>query len=405
MYKFVYAVSDWWIVIGDGCHFYYHLKSGERRWQFPDDLNVGLLDFDYLGLLFAKARGLKVEVDNEDAVLGKQPEEIEHQEIEHEQEHEEHTEEEHTEEQEEPVEEEQSNEEQSNEEQNALNLGYLSSDDSEEETPNNEPGQEKDEREHLEEQEEEEHPENDEEQEADEEEEDVDDFVNNLLNESENESDSESENDKDSDNNSGGDMDKTHLFESLLDEHQSQIDSYNPYSLVEEDLIQQFVKHPVFYQLLFQERENIYNQWAAKVDLNPSIYPSEMQKFYQKLFEFKSDIKLKYYIDFKQTLHPFNVPDKQKLFLTYKNMLQAQTTFEKANRTKYPKDVNLKKLKLSEYLRQHLTIPLDIELEAESDFEKWIELCNKANIPREVAENQLNWLVGDTKRLECYLGK
>lgn len=369
---FVYKInSEWWLIVAER-HYYYNVETKESQWQLPEHLDFKDLNVDEISVLIAKYNGLKIETvqsqneeENEADVSLPSTESIEDA-LEGPKEDEEIVPVDLVQEVDEPV------------DANAgLDLGYLSSEESEEDQEN-EAETEVVSSNNI----------DDSIQVESEEDVDVDDLVNNILNDEESDQDQEGE-------------DTSSLEQQLIeifDENKDKISIYDPYSITEEELISTLSRSPVFYGLSFSQRETIYNKWCTPE--TKEKFPTEKQLMMNYLFEHKKDIKTKYFVEFKSRLSSFNVPQKEKIFLKYKNVLNNQTDFERSY--KKDKTVNLKKLKLTEYLKPLLK-KKKVDISGDDDWEKWVSLCNNMNLPREIVENELNWIVGPTKRLECYL--
>lgn len=386
--KFIYTINeDWWIIIEPNIHYYYNVKTKQSYWQLPSELNFSDINVNEVLVLIAKSKGLKVDINKEElshqeganftslghdkvekvpATRGIEEEEPEGTKI---------------------------KEIDVAKAGKGLTLGYLSSDDDLEE---------------------EEHSNDIDEIESDFEGEDnqqesegffnVDEIISLIIN---NESKEDSEIKGVSETQDVLD-DSAEQFIQVLNTHKNEISIYNPYSITEESLITELSQTPSFYNLTFGQREKLYNQWAGTINDNPQKYPSGKQRFMQYLFSVKDRLKNSYYFDFKSELAPFDVMNKNHIFTTYKNVLHQQTAFEKHYKKDGTKDklINLKKLKLLQFLKDHkIQVPTEYSPQGETDFDKWICLCNDLSLPETVAENEMNWVVGDSKRLECYLNR
>lgn len=366
---FIYKInSEWWLIIASR-HYYYNVNTKESQWQLPEHLNFKDLNVDEISILIAKYNGLKIETVDSYTEVENDENDLASQNV-----VDSHVEESIDDEIVEPFTEKIEVEEK--ETSGGLDLGYLSSEESDEEEQTKEPQIQS-----IPEFEEVVAEEEPEESEVDV---DVDDLVNDILN-------NESSDQEDTDS-------LEQQFIEFLDNHKDEISIYDSYSITEEDLIKELSQLPVFYGLSFAQRETIYNKWCTPA--TKKTYPTDKQLLMNYLFDHKKDIKTKYFVEFKSQLNEFNVSQKEKVFLTYKNLLKNQTEFEKSY--KKDKTVNLKKLKLIEYLKPLLK-KKTFEVHGDDDWEKWTNLCNDIDISREIAENEVNWLVGPTKRLECYL--
>ena len=384
MYKFVYAIPDtkWMIIIGER-HFYYNKDDKVLSWQMPSEVEVEKINFDQLGGLFGQAKGLRIDKKREgEEVEGEGDggrKEYDRQEYDREEyDREEYDREEYEQETHEHHEVDEHKEEQQNP---SLNLGYLSSDDSESE----EHKQEIEENERESEHNQEEH--------------------------SQEEANEESINNTNEPNN-------PQVIEALLgdilgepvniDTSAQFIDALNtirppnhyPYFLVEEEYINDFVKYPVFYQLKFKQKEVIFNQWCKTSLLKK--YPSQLQLYLKELFNHKADVKTGYYADLASRFNDFTVSNKEFIFLNYKNLLHQQSNYERSYKDK-PENVNLKQKRLREFLDAKGLFVTDYEPHGNSDWDKWINLCNDLNLPSSIAENEVNFVVGDNKRLHSYI--
>ncbi|EGW31407.1 uncharacterized protein SPAPADRAFT_51425 [Spathaspora passalidarum NRRL Y-27907] len=396
--QFVYKLplQEWHLIITNtGHHFYFNEKTSKSYWQLSDIQALGIdvetflngVNFDELALLFAKARGLKIDevVENQeeiewrseeveiviergDVVSGEKEKEV--RELNHEPES----------------------------EQTQIIQGYSSSEedyeDEEEEKEENVSRPEQD----L----------------------DIDQLAATAIEQyqhSDSETDSEASNDLDlsfDDNSSSED------FISLLEQFKSKISPFEPWELIEERLISEFVKYPEFYTIDSKsKREEIFRQWSKQQEDEEeqdqeeeevvNIYPTPTIEYLAFLQNFKSEIKNGFYQPFYskhyKSINSFNLTPQQKetIFRNYKLMLSESSIAEREYKKANSKSGNFKVMKLTEFLKQFNLSGGKVNYNSdESFFTNWIDLLNVNQVDLEIAENQINFLVGDEKRFVSY---
>lgn len=214
-------------------------------------------------------------------------------------------------------------------------------------------------------------------------------------------------------------------FMNLLNQFSGKFSVYDSWDLIEEELIEEFVKYPEFLAILSkQEREKIFQKWCSQqeeededgesnkdvvTEENTGIFPTPKIKFLEFLQDFKLDIKDSFYQSFYATNYiKINEVDllpsiKESIFRNYKLMLNDFTKFAK-NYKKQNKNSNqnVKVMKLNEFLKGKLSGSFTIN-DNLSPFDNWINLLNENGISAEIAENEINFLVGDEKRLNSYI--
>lgn len=231
-------------------------------------------------------------------------------------------------------------------------------------------------------------------------------------------------------------------FKGLLDAYKDQISIYDPWFLVEEELMKQFVQRSEYYAISDSgEKERIFDEWVAlqkeeKVEddgeetapLDEGPFPSDIQLYYQFLQLHKSDIKKMFYKEFlvvkglemedylaEHSLDEgvFQSPKaREHHYRIFKITLDDFAVYERGARKakSVPAGVNLKRRKIDEYLALQ-TAPGEVDEESmlkiasleEDFFTKWTRLCNKAEVSSAIAESPVNYIVGDEKRFEAYL--
>ncbi|KAK6463087.1 hypothetical protein DFJ63DRAFT_318270 [Scheffersomyces coipomensis] len=235
-------------------------------------------------------------------------------------------------------------------------------------------------------------------------------------------------------------------FINLLNQFKSKISIYDSWFIIEEDLINEFVKHPEYYSIEDSKtREDIFNEWVIsqsneeehRVDESEDDeeidedeeeqidyrYPTPTLTYHYLLQQFKKDIKSLVYQQFYnkhyKEINDINLSNKEKdlLYRNFKSMILNQTNFEKSYKKSYPNSsINLKKLKLDDFLSQHaekLSVAANTFKAIQSQFiiptddtecyAKWIELINKLDLDGDIVHNCINFIVGDVKRLQSYI--
>ncbi|KAK6205358.1 uncharacterized protein RJT21DRAFT_117830 [Scheffersomyces amazonensis] len=243
-------------------------------------------------------------------------------------------------------------------------------------------------------------------------------------------------------------------FIKLLDTFKSRISVYDSWALVEEELISEFVKYPEYYSIEDgKAREQIFNNWIierqkeesaldvdedsgnevdedSEVDSEQEIYsekyPTPTLEYFKLLQQYKKEIKSLVYQQFYNShfkeINSIALSSKEKdsIYRSFKTMLTNQTQFEKSYKKEHPDSkINLKKLKLDEYLQtciEHFKDHIEeiktfltlnpgfaTNITEEEAFSTWIKLINNTNIGEQVAENNINFVVGDVKRVQSYI--
>lgn len=210
---------------------------------------------------------------------------------------------------------------------------------------------------------------------------------------------------------------KSEFFD-VLNQLKPKISIYEPWSMVEEELISELALFPAFYAIDGSQRELIFDEWCAQQEDTLPNEPELAQKYptptivlYKLFQEYKRDIKLLYYQQFfNQHIQEFNEIDlsnkeKEKLYAKFKTMLSDFSKFERAAKKEklYDSSVNLKKLRLQQFLSEHKEWDKKGQVEKKDhSFDTWIAILNDCNVPEHIAESNINFIVGDDKRLECY---
>lgn len=214
-------------------------------------------------------------------------------------------------------------------------------------------------------------------------------------------------------------------FYRLLDTFKSQISVYDPWFLVESELISDFATHPEFYSIDESQREKFYDIWVKEQSTKEAgKFPTPTQLYLKFLQSHKDQLKKLFFPDFKNMFikdNEFvaattNLSSKQveNLFRSYKLFLNDFAEYEKAQKKKQQASkINLKKKKLDDFLHHHLSsiseavansaaTSVPQPLSSHSDFENWTSLCNAFNLPSSVCDDIVNYVVGDEKRYQSY---
>lgn len=248
------------------------------------------------------------------------------------------------------------------------------------------------------------------------------------------------ESDDETQNNLGLDLslsdderDTTQDFLQLLDCYKDRISVYDPWFLVEEELLSEFITKPEYYSIHdSSERESIFNQWCkvqqdqpqnatAEVEVEKSkVYPTLTQMYFKYLQNHKKELKKYFYSQFSTkfadeidlTFGELPSKERESLYRQYKIMITDYADYEKKIKKSGLNDINLKKLRLDNFLKKNCkTISnnaesegiLQVEDSTEDSFSKWAKLCNLYNIPTSIGNNVENFIVGDEKRLQSYI--
>ena len=408
LFTYNIPLTSWYIVVTDTSnHFYFNNDDKCSYWQLYDlqeqyDIDipkfVESINYDELSVLMAKSRGVNIELkDEKEEVLSKsvgmKEDEIIIENV-----------------QSTPV---VSSPPQQQEKAQAILAGYSSSEDDEEEEE-----EKKKDKDDYDDDGEDEIPIN------------IDEITEKAIAQYKSQEDEQLSDDEDDNNSldlSLDDNDSSNSikqdFMNLLNQFSGKFSIYDSWDLIEEELIEEFVKYPEFLAILSkQERENIFQKWCSQqeqeegesnndvvIEENTGIFPTPKIKFLEFLQDFKLDIKDSFYQSFYAKnyikINEFDLLPtiKESIFRNYKLMLNNFTKFAK-NFKKQNKNSNqnVKVMKLNEFLKGKLSGSFIIN-DNLSHFDNWINLLNENDISAEIAENEINFLVGDEKRLNSYI--
>lgn len=408
LFTYNIPLTSWYIVVTDTSnHFYFNNDDKCSYWQLYDlqeqyDIDipkfVESINYDELSVLMAKSRGVNIELkDEKEEVLSKsvgmKEDEIIIENV-----------------QSTPV---VSSPPQQQEKAQAILAGYSSSEDDEEEEE-----EKKKDKDDYDDDGEDEIPIN------------IDEITEKAIAQYKSQEDEQLSDDEDDNNSldlSLDDNDSSNSikqdFMNLLNQFSGKFSIYDSWDLIEEELIEEFVKYPEFLAILSkQERENIFQKWCSQqeqeegesnndvvIEENTGIFPTPKIKFLEFLQDFKLDIKDSFYQSFYASnyikINEFDLLPtiKESIFRNYKLMLNNFTKFAK-NFKKQNKNSNqnVKVMKLNEFLKGKLSGSFIIN-DNLSHFDNWINLLNENDISAEIAENEINFLVGDEKRLNSYI--
>lgn len=408
LFTYNIPLTSWYIVVTDTSnHFYFNNDDKCSYWQLYDlqeqyDIDipkfVESINYDELSVLMAKSRGVNIELkDEKEEVLSKsvgmKEDEIIIENV-----------------QSTPV---VSSPPQQQEKAQAILAGYSSSEDDEEEEE-----EKKKDKDDYDEDGEDEIPIN------------IDEITEKAIAQYKSQEDEQLSDDEDDNNSLDLSLDDNDFsnsikqdFMNLLNQFSGKFSIYDSWDLIEEELIEEFVKYPEFLAILSkQERENIFQKWCSQqeqeegesnkdvvIEENTGIFPTPKIKFLEFLQDFKLDIKDSFYQSFYAKnyikINEFDLLPtiKESIFRNYKLMLNNFTKFAK-NFKKQNKNSNqnVKVMKLNEFLKGKLSGSFIIN-DNLSHFDNWINLLNENDISAEIAENEINFLVGDEKRLNSYI--
>lgn len=222
-------------------------------------------------------------------------------------------------------------------------------------------------------------------------------------------------------------------FFKLLDKYSSKILIYEPWFMVEEDLLSGFSKNPEYFAVTSSaQREAFFNQWCSTKQRDDdtgnsgtkthpiSTYPNAVQNYYRFLQNNKSQVKKLHYNEFKTRHQEFMETEfsdlasneREDMYRQYRVMIIDYPEYEKQMKKSHP-DANCKKLKLDSFLRENISSEFsrniskkmlyEIVNSSQDDFHKWAELCNIYLVPRGIANSVNNFILGDEKRLASYI--
>ncbi|KAG7193502.1 uncharacterized protein KQ657_000569 [Scheffersomyces spartinae] len=249
-----------------------------------------------------------------------------------------------------------------------------------------------------------------------------------------------------SDNDDNKDGGGTESFLSLLDEFKEEIDMFSTWTIVEGDLLTTWVTRPEYYAISDpQQKEALFNEWVKtqtqkktktkiiphakraddngggdidnnNIETTPSIEGEVIRatprmEYLRLLLREKRDVKRFTFPEFfnkhRQDECELDLGDQKSTFLAYKIVLNDQESFERLEKHKYPNQ-NMKVLALERWLSLK-NLPRTENLagysfKAKSAYDQWLELAHTLRLPLNLLEHPLNFVVGDEKRLDCYIG-
>lgn len=228
-------------------------------------------------------------------------------------------------------------------------------------------------------------------------------------------------------------IDTTKDFLQLLDSYSDRISVYDPWFLIEEELLPELITKPEYYSIDdSSERERIFNQWCkiqqdeaqetiADASVQQSeVYPTITQVYFRYLQNHKKELKKYFYSEFSTkfsneidiTFGEVLPKERESFYRQYKIMITDYAEYEKKMKKSGLNDANLKKLQLIAFLNKNRnSLPnnakredvLQVENSTEDAFSKWAKICNLYNIPTSIGNNVKNFIVGDEKRLQSYI--
>lgn len=113
------------------------------------------------------------------------------------------------------------------------------------------------------------------------------------------------------------------------------------------------------------------------------------------------------YVQFKEQ-YPIDseVEDQDKLYRQFRATLVEFAEYEKQLKKSGYKGENLKVKRVAEFVAAELKgleiVRQEHELQADLFFEKWVDLCNRFDLPQAMVESPVNFILGDEKRYICY---
>lgn len=202
--------------------------------------------------------------------------------------------------------------------------------------------------------------------------------------------------------------DSKSAFKELLSQHEGTFSKYDPWFLVAEELVSVLAQEPAFYTLLDETKEALFNEWVDEQgESKRGIYPTQGLLFFQSLQEYKPEIRKLPYVQFKEQ-YPIDseVEDQDKLYRQFRATLVEFAEYEKQLKKSGYKGENLKVKRVAEFVAAELKgskiVRQEHELQADLFFEKWVDLCNRFDLPQAMVESPVNFILGDEKRYICY---
>lgn len=206
-------------------------------------------------------------------------------------------------------------------------------------------------------------------------------------------------------------------FKQLLSNNRTKFSIYDPWVLVEEELMPVLVEEGGFYGMSEETKEKAYNEWVAEHGNEPHSekpdYPTPAVQFFHQILEEKPSIRKLPYVQFKkqfpQLCEVAETEDQEGLYRKLRTVLNDFAKYEKETKKRDPeRKGNLKVQKVQGFLSEKLpdlVVSEDYqEPEDEDFFTKWIHFCIHHNLPKSVVEDPVNFIVGDEKRCRCYQG-
>ncbi|KAG5419275.1 hypothetical protein I9W82_003042 [Candida metapsilosis] len=217
-------------------------------------------------------------------------------------------------------------------------------------------------------------------------------------------------------------------FEKMLNEYSSQISSFESWDIIEDQLVKEFIKYPIYHSIgSRREKADIFQNWldnreveedgAVSTDSEGAkLFPTAKIQFLSLLQNHRDQVKTAFYQEFYvshyKDINEIDLPksSKEEVYRSYKTFILDFAKFEKnfKKSAEYQKGVNVKVMKLEGYLSSQGDFPsgsftIDPEL---SCFDNWIQLLNQffKHEPK-IPEAEINFLVGDEKRLNSYIAK
>ncbi|CAK9439103.1 uncharacterized protein LODBEIA_P33270 [Lodderomyces beijingensis] len=202
----------------------------------------------------------------------------------------------------------------------------------------------------------------------------------------------------------------------VLNSLSGQISEYDAWDLVQNKLSDQL--HHVNALLSDHNQQKIFTEWIndrKTVEVLNEIYPTEKIKLLSLLQSHKDEVRNSYYPNFYNYHYlqlntiQLSTSEKETTFRKYKNFVNEFASFEKKFKQSNKNAVgNVKVMKVDEFLHTALKLKLKHEhdftqMDNLSDFDNWIRLLNYYDVDLDIAEDETNFLLGDEKRLKCYM--
>lgn len=221
-------------------------------------------------------------------------------------------------------------------------------------------------------------------------------------------------------------------FKRLLGDHKDEISIYDPWFVVEEEILPKVAASAAYYGITDENmKEQIFNEWVEEQNNTKESekknlalkYPTNILLFFKFLQDYKAEVRKLYWSEFcnkhpteiSRVLSEINITNAESLYRRLRVTLVDFAQFEKANKGK--SSGNFKVSHVQQFLSQHEYVrahrsgdenktDLNLNTKENSDtshFDQWMDLLNIYDVPESLAHSTENFILGDEKRLQCYM--